>query len=193
MVRTLVGIAMCGVALLSAGKARAAEPATSPSAVAPAPRAETTRASSSVTSSGSPPSARTITYDRNLPLKIGALVAGTSFLAISYGVPCAKAGGHWCIPYGGPIIAAVKYNERENANADDDSDEGGMIPPLFVDTLLVGVSAVQLLSTGLIVVGILIPRRDVTEPAYGFQLNRHVALTPVAAPSTVGLVASGNF
>jgi hypothetical protein len=140
------------------------------------------------------PAPRTITYDRNLPLKIGAIVAGTSFLAISYGLPCAKAGGHWCIPYGGPIVAAVKYNERESANAgDDESDEGGMIPPLFVDTLLVGVSAVQLLSTGLIVVGILIPRRDVTEPAYGFQLNRHVALTPVAAPSTVGLVASGNF
>ncbi len=41
--------------------------------------------------------------------------------------------------------------------------------------------------------GILIPPREVTEPAHSLKLGKHVALTPVAVPTTVALVASGSF
>lgn len=179
MVRVSVTLGTCLVLFPLTARAADAAPSVP---VAPAPAAASAPASS-------PTKARTFTYDRNLPLRIGLVVAGSSFLALSYGVPCAKAGGHWCIPYAGPIIAAVKYNESDAQSENED----GIIPPLFVDSLLVGVSAVQLLSTGLLVAGIVIPKREVTESAMSTRLGRHLVLTPVAGPRVFGLVASGEL
>jgi hypothetical protein len=173
MARALVAIAVCSVALASSNLARAESGSGAPAA-------------KPVASARS----KMVTYDRNLPWRVGLMVVGGSFLAISYGVPCVKAGGHWCIPYAGPIVAAVKYNRKE---ADNNNENDGIVPPVFVDTLLVGVSLVQLASTAILVTGALMPRREVTEPLYSLKLGRNVAFTPVAAPSMLGLAASGSF
>lgn len=118
-------------------------------------------------------------------LSVGALLAtGIPLFVLSYGLPCAGARGVWCAPVVGPIIK-IKHIADEQAQVDPEED--GIVPPVFVYTLLGELAAVQLASASLIMAGALLPRRE------GRRIVQTVTLVPSLTPRAVGLSAVGTF
>lgn len=123
-------------------------------------------------------------YDKNAKLRVGLLAGGIPLFVLSYGLPCLGARGVWCVPFAGPIIK-IKHIADKEAQADPEED--GIIPPVFVYTLLVELAAVQLASASLITAGALLPRRE------GRRVVKTVSLVPSFSPGAVGLSAVGTF
>jgi hypothetical protein len=131
-----------------------------------------------------PEAQRFVVYDKNAKLRIGLLAGGIPVFALFYGLPCAGERGVWCVPFAGPIIKIKQLADKE---AGQDPDEDGIIPPVFVYTLLAEVAAVQLASASMILVGALLPRRE------GRRVVQSVTLVPSLNPAAPGLVAVGTF
>lgn len=123
-------------------------------------------------------------YDRNANIRIALLATGIPLFVLSYGLPCAGSRGVWCAPVVGPIIKIKQIADRE---AQADPEEDGIIPPVFVYTLLAELAALQLASASLVAAGALMPRRE------GRRMVETVTLVPALSPSTLGLTAVGTF
>jgi hypothetical protein len=122
--------------------------------------------------------------DRNAAARWALIGAGAAVLATTYAWPCGAAGGRWCVPIAGPFLVIAKLDKQERQNT---SSEDGIIPPVFVYTLIGGVGLLQILGTSAIVVGALLPRREVTTSA------RTLTVAPLLGPSVVGVGAVGTF
>jgi hypothetical protein len=142
-----------------------------------------------------PQAERYAVYDKNAKLRVGLLAGGIPLFVLSYALPCSGARGVWCVPFAGPIIKikqladreAEQYAKEAEQRTDQGTDEGPMIPPVFVYTLLAEVAAVQLASASMILVGALLPRRE------GRRVVQSVTLVPSLNPAAPGLVAVGTF
>ena len=130
------------------------------------------------------PGQRVAVYDKNRNLRIALLATGIPLFTLSYALPCAGARGVWCAPFVGPFLKIKQIADRE---AQQDPEEDGMIPPVFVYTLLVELAAVQVASASLVMAGALLPRRE------GKRVVEAMTLVPTFTPSTVGLAAVGTF
>lgn len=127
---------------------------------------------------------RFVVYDKNAKLRVGLLAGGIPLFVLSYGLPCLGGRGVWCVPFAGPIIKIKQLADKE---AEQDPEEDGIIPPVFVYTLLAELAAVQLASASMIAVGALLPRRE------GRRMVQGVTLVPSLTPAAVGLSAVGTF
>ncbi|HEX2872217.1 MAG TPA: hypothetical protein VHP33_13190 [Polyangiaceae bacterium] len=132
----------------------------------------------------SAPTQRSVVYDKNATLRVALLATGIPLFALSYGLPCVGERGVWCAPVVGPIVKIKHIADKE---AQTDPEQDGIVPPVFVYTLLVELAAVQLASASLIMAGALLPRRE------GRRVVQTVNLVPSLTPTTVGLTALGTF
>jgi hypothetical protein len=146
--------------------------------------AQATAAGAASASVPSAPTQRSVAYDKNAKVRVALLATGIPLFVLSYGLPCVGERGVWCAPVVGPIIK-IKHIADKEAQAGPDED--GIVPPVFIYTLLVELAAVQLASASLIVAGALLPRRE------GRRLVQTVTLVPSFAPTAVGLSAVGTF
>lgn len=149
-------------------------------AAAPTP---STTTPSTTTAPATPPQ-RVVVFDRNSKLRVALLATGIPLFVLSYALPCAGARGVWCAPVVGPIL---KIKQIADKQAQVDPDEDGIVPPVFIYTLLVELAAVQLASASLIMAGALLPRRE------GRRVVQTVDLLPSLSPTAVGLSAVGTF
>jgi hypothetical protein len=123
-------------------------------------------------------------YDKNRTARWALIATGTALLTLSYAAPCAGARGVWCLPFAGPIF---KIKQLADEEARSNPDEDGIVPPVFVYTLLVEVAFVQVAAAGMITAGALLPRRP------GRRFVGSLTFTPLVGPSIVGLAASGTL
>ena len=109
-------------------------------------------------------------------------MGGFSNFAISFSIISILTGAVLLFGYGlkfaGPIIKIKQLADKEAAQ---DPEEDGIIPPVFVYTLLAEVAAVQLASASMILVGVLLPRRE------GRRMVQSVTLVPSLNPGAPGL------
>ena len=154
---------------------------------APAQAAPARDADPALVAPPTPPAAvaqRFEVYDKNRNLRIALLATGIPLFTLSYALPCAGARGVWCAPFVGPFLKIKQIADRE---AQQDPDEDGIIPPVFVYSVLVELAAVQIASASLVMAGALLPRRE------GKRVVSSVALVPSLSPSALGLSAVGTF
>jgi len=127
---------------------------------------------------------RLVYRDRNASLRVALIATGSGLLALTYGLPCVGAGGRWCVPFAGPVLVIAHLDKQERQN---DNSEDGIVPPVFVYTLIGSVAALQVISATAIVAGALVPRREVITSARTFTV------VPLLSPSMAGLGATGTF